>query len=202
MRLHRLNGDSSEGSCFLLLPSLRPACKTIRAWQVKTRCVRLAGLRQVSRRGRVLVACPITGVKAAAIVGGASLLASSQVSSWAWLCQLAARASKAAARRARVRLTSKAAAAATALAAYLSLENSLHMNVVRQYLFGRLWAHMQSPSSQYYAAELRDALQASALFYAQTQCLSCCFNISNQSETKWSRRACQPRRRRTAVTAT
>ena len=96
----------------------------------------------------------------------------------------------------------KAAAAATALAAYLSLENSLHMNVVRQYLFGRLWAHMQSPSSQYYAAELRDALQASALFYAQTQCLFCCFNISNQSETKWSRRACQPRRRRTAVTAT
>ena len=47
--------------------SLRPACKTIRAWQVKTRCVRLAALRQVSRRGRVLVACPITGVKAAAM---------------------------------------------------------------------------------------------------------------------------------------
>ena len=38
-----------------------------RAWQVKTRCVRLAALRQVSRRGRVSVACPITGVKAAAM---------------------------------------------------------------------------------------------------------------------------------------
>ena len=95
--------------------SLRSACKTIRAWQVKTRCVRLAALRQVSRRGRVLVACPITGVKAAAM--SIALVAGVIVGFFT------GRASKAAARRARVRLTSKAAAAATALAAYLSLEN-------------------------------------------------------------------------------
>ena len=71
MRLHRLNGDSSEGSCFLLLPRfghcgplakpsvLGKSRRAVFAWRLLLD--KLAGAAGVS------VACPITGVKAAAM---------------------------------------------------------------------------------------------------------------------------------------